>query len=454
MSLTPLTFTGVSKFSADFQTILNRTVSIASLPVQRLQNDQQKLLQQKLLVSNLSSSVASLATTVSGLGLTGEQKALSASSSNTAKVVATNISAPAAAVYNITEITSVAKAAAETSVTGYANPATTAVSSTGSVKLIVGSQEYNIDLSSSNNLTALRNTINALGAGVTATVLTTGTGANPYYLSITANETGAKTLELRDDPTGANTNLLTTLNQGANSVFKLNGVDVNKKTTFINDVVPGVTFDIKGTTGVGESVTVTLASDKSKLSNALESFVASYNAVREQVNAQVGQNAGLLSGDILVREVQTRLRSLTSYSASDAGSVRNLGNLGIEFDSSGVASLNSDTFGSLSDTQINEAFTFLGSDTTGFGGLAATLTDISDSVTGLARIQMDKYDETDKRLTQQVEELTGRVTAMQAAMAAKLQIADTLLAGLESQQSVLDASLQSLKLTLYGRNEG
>ena len=72
MSLSPLTFTGVSKFSSDFQTILNRTVAIASQPVQLLQNQQKDLLQQKLLVSNLSGGVAGLATAVENLGQTAK----------------------------------------------------------------------------------------------------------------------------------------------------------------------------------------------------------------------------------------------------------------------------------------------------------------------------------------------------------------------------------------------
>jgi hypothetical protein len=39
MTITPLTITGLSSFSDDFQTILNRAVSIASLPLSELQND-------------------------------------------------------------------------------------------------------------------------------------------------------------------------------------------------------------------------------------------------------------------------------------------------------------------------------------------------------------------------------------------------------------------------------
>lgn len=453
MSISPLTFTGVSTFSSDFQTILSRATQIASLPITALQNQQKDLLQQKLLVSNLSGSVESLANSVTALGALGESKALGATSSNTAKVTATNVSSSAPAVYTISNITSVAKAAAETSVSGYANSTSTAVSATGTVKLTVGSKDFTIDLTGKNNLTGLRDAINNLGAGVTASVLTTGTGNTPYYLSVTANSTGATTLALHDDPAGANTNLLTANNQGANTDFKLNGVAVSKKSTFINDVVPGVTFNIAGTTADSETVSVTIASDRAKLSTALQSFVSSYNAVREQVNAQVGSEAGLLSGDFLIREVQSRLRRVASYEGGD-GSITSLGALGVEFDRSGVASFNSDVFGALTSDQVSDAFSFLGTTQTGFGERASLLESVSDSVTGMAKIQLDKYEETDERISEQVTALTTRLQAMQVSLSAKLQAADSLLAGLQSQQSVLDASITSLNYSLYGRKDG
>ena len=451
MSLSPLVFTGVSAYSSDFQTIVDRATSIASLPIKQLQNQQADIVQQRVLVSNISTTIASLATSVSNLGTVAQQKGLVATSSNTAKVTASNANSPSAATYTLTDITSVAKSAAETSITGYTDATTSPVSSTGIVKLVVGSNQYNIDISSANNLTNLRNVINNLNAGVTASVLTTGTGATPYYLSITANSTGAKALQLFDDPGGANTNLLSALNQGANTEFKLNGVSVSKTTALINDVVPGVTFNILGTTSGSESVAVTVASDRNKLSSALSEFVNAYNSARDQVNSQIGQNAGLLSGDFLVREVQSRLRAVVSYAG--AGAINGLADLGVEFGTDGVATFNRATVDSLSDIRLNDAFTFLGSSTTGFAAQTTQLTSISDAVTGLAKIQLDKYDETDKRLSAQIAEMTTRVSDMQKSLALRLHAADALLASLQSQQSMVDASLQSLNYTLYGAKE-
>lgn len=452
MSFSPLVFTGVSKFSEDFQTILDRAANIARLPATALENQQRDLLQQKLLVSSLSSTVESLAGAVESLGELASERALKAVSSNTAKVTAASVNASAPALYTITNITSIARQAAETSVSGYADASSAPVSSTGSVKLIVGDEEYTIDVSGANNLTALRDSINSLDAGVTATVLTTGTGAEPFYLSITADTAGATTLELRDDPAGANTNLLTANNQGANTEFELNGVAISKTSTLINDVIPGVTLTINATTDEDEEVTVKLGSSRSTLASALETFAASFNTVRDQVDGQIGETAGLLTGDYLVREVHGQLSRLAGYQGGD-GSIRSLADLGIEFDSNGVAVLNREVFDNLSDEQIQDSFSFLGDTTTGLGGLSRGLHQIGDPITGLGQIQINQYDAASSRIGDRIADINQRVSDLQKSMALRLQIMDTLLSQLASQQGLIDASLQSLSFTSYGKQE-
>lgn len=452
-SFSPLVFTGVSKFSEDFQTIIDRSVKIARLPATALENQQKDIVQQKVLVSNLSSTVDSLATAVKNLGTIASKKALGASSTDTDKVTATNVSAAAPARYAITDITSIARQAAETSVSGYTDSSTSAVSSTGSLKLVVGSEEYNLNIASSNNLTTLRNAINSLGAGVTASVLTTGTGANPYYLSITADTPGATTLQLLDDPSGTNTNLLTAANQGANTEFKINGVAVSKPSTTINDVVPGVVFSIKDTTASGEEVAVTLASDRSQLATALDGFVRAYNDTLDQVTAQMGESAGLLSGDFLVREVRGQLQKLAGYTGSGGG-IDTLAEMGISFDNNGKVSLDSDVLDNLSATELQEAFEYFGDTRSGFGGLSQGLTAISDPFSGLAQIQIQQYDDANARITDKLTDINNRVTDMQKSMASRLQVMDTLLASLTSQQNTLTASIDSLNYSLYGKQTG
>jgi len=168
----PLTITGVSQYSSDLQSILTRAVQLASLPAQQLQNQQTDLGQEQTLASSLSSAVANIATDMGTLADLGSSKGLVASSTDSSLVSATATGATAPASYTISNITSVASAASESSLQSYSS--TQAVSANGSLQLNIGTQQIPISLGSGkNNLQGLSDAINASGAPVTATVLTT-----------------------------------------------------------------------------------------------------------------------------------------------------------------------------------------------------------------------------------------------------------------------------------------
>jgi flagellar hook-associated protein 2 len=457
MAITPLTFTGVSTFSNDFQTILNRAVSIASLPAKALQNKQTDLLQEKQLTTSLESVVSDLANSVSNLGALGSNQALVGNSSDSTKVAVNSASGSTPVSHSITNITSVAKAASESSLTGYADATAATVSSTGTVELFVGGSSKQFTLAAGkNNLAGLRDAINAQGLGVTASVLTTGTGLTPFYLSISASSTGQNALQLVDDPNGTPTQLLTATNPGANAVFKVDGVNVTSTTNLINSVISGITFTIVKQTDPAETVTLSTATDSTQLSSALKDFVAKYNAVTGQLNGQIGSAAGLLSGNSLIWGLQSELHGLVNHNGT--GAIKSLAELGIELDNTGKMSFNQDTtdptrhvaFNSLSSAQIAGAFSFLGSATTGFGALSSRLTQYSDPITGTIKSQQDLFDAADKRLTGQVNTITNRANAMQKSLSAKLQAADALIASLTAQQQLLNASLQSASFAAFG----
>jgi len=455
MGITPLTFTGVSSFSSDFQTILTRAVSISSLPIKILQNKQTDILQEKQLSVSLSSAVDALAVSLSKLGSLGSSKAVVGLSSNSAKVAVNSTTLTSPISFQIGNITSVAKAASERTAIGYANADVAPVSASGTVRLSIGGVAVtpNITLDAAhNNLNGLRDAINALDAGVTASIINTGTGQTPYYLSVSANATGANAIQLTEDPAGVPSQLLTGTNAGSNAVFQVNGASVTSSTNLIASAVPGIIFTIKDTTAVAESVTLSASTDTSQVSSALQDFATKYNAVVTQLNAQIGPAAGLLSGNSLIRQIQNSLRGLSNYNGS--GDIKSLAAMGVELSKTGEMSFNQTTFSSLTPTQVSSAFTFLGSATTGFGALASKLTQFSDPINGAIRQQQDQWDATYERISERVSVLTERTNAMQRGLAQKLQAADTLLAHLSSQQTMLNVTIQGLNAMSFGKQNG
>src|SRR5580658_7507172 len=125
----PITFGGVSQHSSDFQSILNRAQSIADLPLQGLQQQQQTLQGEVSGAQSLGTAVSGLTTAVQALGTLGSN-GLVASSSDSSLVSATSNGASANATYVISNITSIASAASESSLEGYADTDSTAVSTT------------------------------------------------------------------------------------------------------------------------------------------------------------------------------------------------------------------------------------------------------------------------------------------------------------------------------------
>jgi flagellar hook-associated protein 2 len=454
--ITPLTFTGVSTYSSDLQTILTRAVSIASLPVKQMQNDQSTILGKKQALGGLSSSVAALADAVTKLGTVGDTSALSVSSSNANRVSVSNNGLTAAASYSITEITSIAKAASETTAAGVATADTTPVDADGHLELVFGGQTHAIDISSSNNLNTLAQKINDLGLGLTATVLNTGAVGNPYYLSLTSATTGKTTLQLNDTAGSAASNLLTSANQGANAEFKLNGLAVSKPDNVISDVIPNLTFTIADKTAANETVVLTAASSRGSLATALQTFVDAYNGVASARNAQIGTQAGILSGDSVIHQIGRSLSTLTGFTTRTAGTglVQSLADIGIELDKTGKMTFNAIKFYSLPSANIVDGYSFFKSGAGGFGALASSLDAISNPLTGMIRTQQDFYDSADQRITSQINTLSDRINNMQLSLQSKLQQADALLSGLQIQQALIKASYDSVNLALFGKQNG
>ncbi|MGB6945240.1 MAG: flagellar filament capping protein FliD [Bryobacteraceae bacterium] len=544
---TPIYFTGLSSFSSDFQSIIQRAVQIADIPVTNLQNEQATNTAEENALTALEPTVNALGTDVANLGSLASSQGLAASSSDSSTVSVVNTGATAPATYTVSDITSLASAASETSLQGYA--ATDSVSASGLVNLVIGSTTYQLNLTGSgeNNISGLAQAINNAGAGVSATVLTSGSTG---YLSVSANNTGATTLQLNsvtpvdlvtsngtgtesslqtyadetsapvsasgqvqlvvgtqdytldvssnnnldglvqainsadagvtasvtgnagsyslslNSPSGPATiqlndlqspvDLITSSNQGSNATFSLSGIPnpITESSNTITDVIPGVSFTLLNTLPSG-SVTMSLATDPSQLSSALQTFVTDYNTLVTAVEAQQGQNAGPLQGDLIINEISSDMQSLVTYwNPTSGSSIQSLSDLGVTFDDTGQMSFDTSTFNALSDTNISDAFKFLGSASTGFAALASNFTQLTDPITGLIQAQIDGYQTENTDLGNEITTAQAQAAAVQASATSQAEAADALVAQLEQQQTDLDASIQSVNYVLYGRQVG
>ena len=151
-------------------------------------------------------------------------------------------------------------------------------------------------------------------------------------------------------------------------------------------------------------------------------------------------------------EIQSVLREVPGFSGS--GEVKSLSDIGLVFDSTNKLTFDSSIFAGLTDAQVRAGLDFSGNSETGLGSLSRKVTAISDPVTGLIQAEINQYNSTGLDLDKRVSALNERVTLLQSGLAQRLQSADSLLATLESQQTVLTSSIQSLAYTLFGKQNG
>ncbi|MVT67263.1 flagellar filament capping protein FliD [Bradyrhizobium pachyrhizi] len=118
------------------------------------------------------------------------------------------------------------------------------------------------------------------------------------------------------DTSGAFTDVL---QKSQSAEFTLDGIALMRNTNDISDVLSGVTFDLLQPTPSGTSLNISIETDTSQITSALQTFVTNYNAFRDQVIAQSAQNSdgtaassAVLFGDSTMRDIMNQLQQVLS----------------------------------------------------------------------------------------------------------------------------------------------
>ncbi|HWQ09477.1 MAG TPA: flagellar filament capping protein FliD [Holophaga sp.] len=263
-----------------------------------------------------------------------------------------------------------------------------------------------------NSLYGLRDAINASGAGVTATVVNSGSGDNPYQLVVTANETGTgKTsgvvslAAIANESDGSATTVVdslgissgtitgtysspTALTGGLSStsghgmatdaVFTVNGVQLTRTSNTVKDAVDGVTFTIKKAS-TDNSTTLTVAQDTATATSAMQDLITKYNALMTYYKQQTAVTkdssgnitSGVLANDSTARSVINQVRSAlngTATGISSSAAYKTIGSIGITTGTSGTLTLDTTKFKEALEndaTGVKNLFAFSGTTTNG-----------------------------------------------------------------------------------------
>ena len=129
---------------------------------------------------------------------------------------------------------------------------------------------------------------NTATLGFTAAVVSNSDGT--ASLQLTSGTAG--TLSVSSSLTDSSTSLAyaATVN-GANASLSVDGVSLTSASNTVSNLIPGITFQLLGTSAAGSPVQVVIANDNSGVESVVNQFVSDYNSLVSAVNTQEGNTS-------------------------------------------------------------------------------------------------------------------------------------------------------------------
>lgn len=253
-----------------------------------------------------------------------------------------------------------------------------------------------------------------------------------------------------DASTNASSSNLTSVEAAQDAKFTLDGISYTRSRNAVTDAIDGLTINLlKGAPGT--KTTITVSNDRSGVSTAVQNLVNAYNDLNTSArslsayNANTGQ-AGILNGDATVRNMLSQLRSDFSASLSSLGNITDVSQLGITFDRSGVASLNTSALDlALNNTASGAAEFIAGKDSTpGWADRLSARLDNYLNSGGILEARTTGINGSIKLIGTQRTALSDRLTVIKARYQKEFSALDSLIGKMQQTSTYLTQQLASL----------
>lgn len=204
------------------------------------------------------------------------------------------------------------------------------------------------------SLSAIRDKINAAGAGVSATIVSDASGAR---LSLRSSLTGAENAfrisaaesspdgdpatglsALAYDAMAGGSPMLRTMS-AVNAELSVNGIALTSASNTLDNVVDGLTLSLLKTTAA--DVDVSVSNDTASVKTAITDLVGAFNTLASFIRAQTAYNAdskvaGALQGDQSTLALQSQLRAVLNEGSSASSTWSRLSEIGLAIKSDGT----------------------------------------------------------------------------------------------------------------------
>ena len=224
--------------------------------------------------------------------------------------------------------------------------------SSGSFVASATTASTSLTVVTTDTLASLRDKINTLNYGVTASIFGAGDGTYNLVLKSGEGKENALRVTATESPSGSglsgidnsSTNSSKQKIAGVDATIVVDGMTLTRESNTVTDLFEGYTVNLVSTTSTTANIvaSVDIASAKTNL----QSLVTAINTAKEVINSKTSRgdesnDSGELSDDTIINSLKKQINSLTTSSLSGFGSTSiYLSNLGVRTEKTGTLSLN------------------------------------------------------------------------------------------------------------------
>lgn len=435
-------FSGLAS-GIDTATLISSLVRLERAPIERLEAKKSDLGSVSRRLGEISKRTDALASAAKDLVGARELLGAKATSTDESKV---RVSATGDATLGSFSVEVRALARAERTYSdGVAARDVAGLAGSGTLGLSVGGVATDITIEASDTLDDVARKINESGADVTASVLNDGTS---FRLLVAGRSTGAaNAVEFTES--GTTLGLARPENQlvaARDASIVVDGLEITRATNRFSDVVPGVTFDLRGET-TGTPVGVEVERDTDATLEKLETFTKAYNELVRGISSEfafagAARIGNSLAGDSTLRGLQSKISGtvLQTFSGS------RLADFGLRLQNDGTLELDEaevrETLASSPDSLVS--FFGANGESAGFSKALDDLAKLYTGPDGQLKTRIDGLGSRSRDIDSQIERMERRIDKYEENMRKKFTAMELVVSNLQSQASQLGSILTGL----------
>jgi flagellar hook-associated protein 2 len=441
----------------DTQSIIDKLMELERQPITLLQQQEDAFKVKLSAYGEVKSALSAFQSAANDLRYPSSFAASSSISSNEDILTVSSSGSAALGNHSIT----VRALAQAHSVRSAAFTASTDVVGTGTITIQVGTNDA-VDVaidSDHETLSGIAQAINSAGAGVTASVIDDGLGH--VYLTMTSEESGADntiSVSLSNGGDGQLDSLyesgaLVTTRAAANSRLTIDGIDVERSTNTITDLISGITLNLHKADDT-ETVNVDITRDTGTIKEKISTLVDAYNKLTDELSSQQayggeGGSSGALIGDSTLRSIT---RSLANILGRQVEGTENgddtLFSIGLSIDRYGKMQMDDGKLTDALTSNISDVTAIFTADSDTSQGIVTSLSDYLDVVTspasGIIAAKEDGLQSSIDDLQDKQDDLETRASKQEDILWAQFNALEQLLSGYQQTSDYLTQQITSL----------